>query len=61
VKNPKERAKASSGWLLEAVVYIALPLASKGMVGRRNKIFSNKDPEENRGVFSQFNKRRKPT
>ena len=55
MKNPKKRAKTSFGWLIEAVLYIVLPLASKGMVGRRNKnIFSNKDPGENHGVFSQF-------
>jgi hypothetical protein len=47
------------GWFLEAVIYIVLPLASKGMVGRRNNLFANKDPEENHGDFFTIQKRRK--
>jgi hypothetical protein len=41
MKNPKERAKALFGWLIEAVLYIALPLASKGMMGRRKTKYSS--------------------
>jgi len=62
VKNPKERAKALFGWLLEAVLYIALPLASKGMVGRRNNQYSPiKTPKRTAEFFHDSTKGEKPT